>query len=177
MRVGRAQVGCACIVRPSGVRSAIAQMHSGRGHYPLSCGRRGEVAEWSIAAVLKTVDPRGSGGSNPSLSAILIVKTTSWAANPENSKPRYGALNPSFGQRVSRLVGSRPVTRSEVAKSSTLLLCRSSSGQSGPHTDAVLLPYTLHGPRSAWRMWRPRVIQLELAEQERRRTACTRWCR
>ena len=29
----------------------------------------GEVAEWSIAAVLKTVDPKGSGGSNPSLSA------------------------------------------------------------------------------------------------------------
>ena len=27
------------------------------------------MAEWSIAAVLKTVDPKGSGGSNPSLSA------------------------------------------------------------------------------------------------------------
>jgi hypothetical protein len=27
------------------------------------------VAEWSIAAVLKTVEPRGSGGSNPSSSA------------------------------------------------------------------------------------------------------------
>ncbi len=33
---------------------------------PLSVG---EVAEWSIAAVLKTVELRGSGGSNPSLSA------------------------------------------------------------------------------------------------------------
>ena len=30
---------------------------------------QGEVAEWSIAAVLKTVELRGSGGSNPSLSA------------------------------------------------------------------------------------------------------------
>ena len=29
----------------------------------------GEVAEWSIAAVLKTVEVRASGGSNPSLSA------------------------------------------------------------------------------------------------------------
>ena len=29
----------------------------------------GELAEWSIAAVLKTVDPQGSGGSNPSFSA------------------------------------------------------------------------------------------------------------
>ena len=35
----------------------------------------GEVAEWSIAAVLKTVDPQGSGGSNPSLSAIFEVQT------------------------------------------------------------------------------------------------------
>ncbi len=39
----------------------------------------GEVAEWSIAAVLKTVDLRGSGGSNPSLSAkanrmIFIIR-------------------------------------------------------------------------------------------------------
>jgi hypothetical protein len=29
----------------------------------------GEVAEWSKAAVLKTVDPQGSVGSNPTLSA------------------------------------------------------------------------------------------------------------
>ena len=29
----------------------------------------GEMAEWSIAAVLKTVELKGSGGSNPSLSA------------------------------------------------------------------------------------------------------------
>ncbi len=32
----------------------------------------GELAEWSNAAVLKTVDCNRSGGSNPSLSAILI---------------------------------------------------------------------------------------------------------
>ena len=32
----------------------------------------GEMAEWSIAAVLKTVELRGSGGSNPSLSAKHI---------------------------------------------------------------------------------------------------------
>jgi hypothetical protein len=31
----------------------------------------GEVAEWSNAAVLKTVDLHGSGGSNPSFSARL----------------------------------------------------------------------------------------------------------
>ena len=33
----------------------------------------GEMAEWSIAAVLKTVEVRASGGSNPSLSAIKVV--------------------------------------------------------------------------------------------------------
>ena len=32
----------------------------------------GEMAEWSIAAVLKTVELRGSGGSNPSLSAEMF---------------------------------------------------------------------------------------------------------
>ena len=30
----------------------------------------GEMAEWSIAAVLKTVEGHTSGGSNPSFSAI-----------------------------------------------------------------------------------------------------------
>ena len=35
----------------------------------ISVAYLGEVAEWSIAAVLKTVDLHGSGGSNPSLSA------------------------------------------------------------------------------------------------------------
>ncbi len=31
---------------------------------------QGEVAEWSIAAVLKTARPKGLVGSNPTLSAI-----------------------------------------------------------------------------------------------------------
>ena len=35
------------------------------------------MAEWSIAAVLKTVDLRGSGGSNPSLSATKNKKPAS----------------------------------------------------------------------------------------------------
>ena len=44
-------------------------------------GSFGEMAEWSIAAVLKTVVLRGTGGSNPSLSAInaenqQIIKQT-----------------------------------------------------------------------------------------------------
>ena len=36
------------------------------------CTSKGEVAEWSIAAVLKTVDLQGSGGSNPPFSAENI---------------------------------------------------------------------------------------------------------
>ena len=33
----------------------------------------GEVAEWSKAAVLKTVEPQGSVGSNPTFSANLSI--------------------------------------------------------------------------------------------------------
>ena len=33
----------------------------------------GEMVEWSITAVLKTAVPRGTGGSNPSLSAVSVV--------------------------------------------------------------------------------------------------------
>ena len=36
----------------------------------------GKMAEWSNAAVLKTVDLHGSGGSNPSLSAKPCTKET-----------------------------------------------------------------------------------------------------
>ena len=36
----------------------------------LSKANFGGLAEWSIAAVLKTVDPKGSVGSNPTASAL-----------------------------------------------------------------------------------------------------------
>lgn len=51
----------------------------------------GEMAEWSIAAVLKTVELRGSGGSNPSLSAI----------NAENQK--ITNKTPSFTPKSVKL--------------------------------------------------------------------------
>ena len=35
----------------------------------------GEMVEWSITTVLKTVVPRGTGGSNPSLSAQKSCKS------------------------------------------------------------------------------------------------------
>ena len=38
----------------------------------------GELAEWSNAAVLKTVVPQGTRGSNPLLSAINFISTFSF---------------------------------------------------------------------------------------------------
>ena len=57
----------------------------------------GEVAEWSIAAVLKTVDLRGSGGSNPSLSATkgvnqVVTRFTPFFT-PKNQSWVYFFLN------------------------------------------------------------------------------------
>ena len=54
----------------------------------------GEVAEWSIAAVLKTVVLKGTGGSNPSLSAREI--------KPCKLKT-YGAFCFSANDKVSNL--------------------------------------------------------------------------
>ena len=41
--------------------------------HPLSL-QFGEMVEWSITVVLKTTVPRGTGGSNPSLSAKNNLK-------------------------------------------------------------------------------------------------------
>ena len=43
----------------------------------------GEMAEWSIAAVLKTVELRGSRGSNPFLSAELTGQK--WSVNGQKA--------------------------------------------------------------------------------------------
>ena len=43
----------------------------------------GKMAEWSIAAVLKTVEPRGSRGSNPCLSAELTGQK--WSVNGQKA--------------------------------------------------------------------------------------------
>ena len=57
------------------IRRNRLSLHRLSPHPPLRMGFKrgkidhGEMAEWSIAAVLKTVELRGSGGSNPSLSA------------------------------------------------------------------------------------------------------------
>ena len=47
----------------------------------------GKMAEWSNAAVLKTVDLHGSGGSNPSLSA-KIDKNQRFAEKRPEKRPK-----------------------------------------------------------------------------------------
>ena len=71
----------------------------------------GEMAEWSIAAVLKTVELRGSGGSNPSLSATnaenqQIAKQTP-SFTPKNVKScvfvLFKIIQPLHNKRVAIL--------------------------------------------------------------------------
>ena len=71
----------------------------------------GEMAEWSIAAVLKTVELRGSGGSNPSFSATnaenqQIVKQTP-SFTPKNVKSGvfvlFKIIQPLHNKRVAIL--------------------------------------------------------------------------
>ena len=64
----------------------------------------GKLAEWSIAAVLKTVEPQGSGGSNPSLSAKKKKRVANRICNPspvlaeseENEPFPYSVVSQSF---------------------------------------------------------------------------------
>ena len=46
----------------------------------------GEVAEWSIAAVLKTVVLKGTRGSNPCLSEIKLLRDLHPFFTPQNKK-------------------------------------------------------------------------------------------
>ncbi len=53
----------------SGVKNRKNSLHIIENTLFLLPSNQGEMAEWSNAAVLKTVVPQGTGGSNPSLSA------------------------------------------------------------------------------------------------------------
>ena len=46
------------------------------------------MAEWSIAVVLKTIEPKGSGGSNPSLSATCKARAKRIAWDEERSSTK-----------------------------------------------------------------------------------------
>ena len=78
------------------------------------------MAEWSNAAVLKTVVPKGTGGSNPSLSARLTdinyIKSKIEALIKNGKEPEYNALSVSkfieefdyAAKYLSRLLNVRP---------------------------------------------------------------------
>ena len=72
---------------------------------------QGEMVEWSITTVLKTVVPRGTGGSNPSLSATnaenqQIAKQTP-SFTPKNVKSDvfvlFKIIQPLHNKRVAIL--------------------------------------------------------------------------
>lgn len=54
-----------------------------KGCYFCSIGR---MAEWSIAAVLKTVELHGSGGSNPSPSAFFRERALNFVMNEKKCR-------------------------------------------------------------------------------------------
>ena len=68
--------------------------------HPLSRNRStGEMVEWSITVVLKTTVPRGTGGSNPSLSANKlnradIIRCQSYFHCRSNLVPLTSYLSP-----------------------------------------------------------------------------------
>lgn len=64
----------------------------------------GEVAEWSNAAVLKTVVLRGTGGSNPSFSAKWLKKAilTVSSVALELKSPFRGVFLLTFSQNQPR---------------------------------------------------------------------------
>ena len=62
------------------------------------------MAEWSIAAVLKTVDPKGSGGSNPSLSAnVRFMKEKLTYAMIGGAEGSFSGAEGSFIGPVHRM--------------------------------------------------------------------------
>ena len=73
----------------------------------------GELAEWSNAAVLKTVDLNGSGGSNPSLSAN---KNKKWRRIHSNAIFRFYLQRPASGGEGC----TRPVSKSRRVRDCTI---------------------------------------------------------
>src|SRR5690606_4429914 len=67
------------------------------------------MAEWSIAEVLKTSEPQGSGGSNPPLSASLLLQIEGVKIRPQLGCPVYWATL----QHESATVHGQPVQKPE----------------------------------------------------------------
>ena len=88
----------------------VIPLHSQFGNHSSQCNT-GEMVEWAITAVLKTAVPRGTGGSNPSLSATnaenqQIAKQTP-SFTPKNVKSGvfvlFKIIQPLHNKRVAIL--------------------------------------------------------------------------
>ena len=91
----------------------------------------GELAEWSNAAVLKTVDLNGSGGSNPSLSAKHKEKSRQVYLNATFLFVLCNAP-PQAGRDVQRSAAPAQIPESEglsLSFSSGLSTCKDPTGE------------------------------------------------
>lgn len=86
------------------------------------------MAEWSNAAVLKTVDLHGSGGSNPSLSAketILFNRVVFFMPESEGFERRAGpGSNCSAIMSRIVIVASRERTNPSLSAKETILFLK-----------------------------------------------------
>ena len=75
------------------------------------------MVEWSITAVLKTVELKGSGGSNPSLSAIPCRKRayTGDVSTPIGLAVRFEGGERAYTGDVSTPIGLAVLTRPEIS--------------------------------------------------------------
>ncbi len=65
------------------------------------------MAEWSIAAVLKTVEVRASGGSNPSLSALseqIFARFFLFTIHPYNITTTFHPTPPKKDTRNHKMI-------------------------------------------------------------------------
>jgi len=92
------------------------------------------MAEWSNAAVLKTVVPRGTGGSNPSLSAEQRRKPAQATVRVFSFWPE-----PSFLERRGRME-----KHGSSAATTGIILCAEPSPLSGSRAQRVI-PLSPHG--------------------------------
>jgi hypothetical protein len=66
--------------------------------------KEGELAEWLMAAVLKTVDLNGFGGSNPSLSAITIENQSI-----QRFTPNFTPIKAKVGRNLFSKIARNPI--------------------------------------------------------------------
>ena len=80
----------------------------------------GEVSEWLKEAVLKTVEPRGSVGSNPTFSELREVDSKRVSAVRKHRKSNR--MLDASERRGLKGTGRKPVTESRIPPSPSIIL-------------------------------------------------------